>query len=193
MTEPAGAEITRVLREWQEGDPSALERLIPLVYTELSAIASRQLAREWREDRMHTTTVVQETYVRLFGQRRVDWHDRGHFFAIAAQVMRRVLVDHARRELRQKRGGTAIHVTLDAAAAVPDMPSADVVDLLALDGALEALQTLDPMQCRIVELRFFAGLTVEEAAAALGISAATVKREWAIAKAWLYRRLSSAR
>ena len=190
MEKPAAQEITRLLHAWRGGDREAIDRLIPLVYDELHTLASRQLANEWRHDRLQTTTVVHEAYVRLFNQADVDWQNRGHFFAIAAQVMRRVLVDHARRELREKRGGRTVHVGLDDVQVVADQSSVDVVDTLALDSALHELETLDAEQGRIVELRFFGGLTVEETAAALGISPATVKREWAIAKAWLFRRLS---
>jgi len=191
MDDMGAAEITRLLHEWQDGDRGALDRLIPLVYDELSALASRQLGREWRRDSLRTTTVVHEAYVKLFGQRQVDWQNRGHFFAIAAQMMRRILVDHARRELRHKRGAHTVHVALEDAEAVAQPDAVDVVDTLALDRALAELQALDAGQGRIVELRFFGGLTVEETAAALGISPATVKREWAVAKAWLYRRLST--
>jgi RNA polymerase sigma factor (TIGR02999 family) len=164
--------------------------LIPLVYEELHALAARQLAREWRPNRLQTTAVVNETYMKLFGQREVDWQNRGHFFAIAAQLMRRILVDHARRELRPKHGGTAVHVALDEALPTGLDGSVDAVDALALDAALQKLERLDPDQGRVVELRFFGGLTVEETAAALGISPATVKREWALAKGWLYRELT---
>ena len=189
MADPP-AEITQLLHDWQGGDREALDRLIPLVYDELYTLAARQLGHEWRHDRMQTTTVVHEAYVRLFNQSRVDWQNRGHFFAIAAQVMRRILVDHARHEARAKRGGRSLHVALDDAHAIPaTAPETDVVDALALDGALRELEALDPDQGKIVELRFFGGLTVEETAAALGISPSTVKREWAIAKAWLYQRL----
>ena len=184
------AEVTRILHEWKDGNREALERLIPIVYEELRTIASRQLAREWRHDRLQTTTVVNEAYVKLFAQRQVDWQNRGHFFAIAAQLMRRILVDHARRELREKHGGGAIHVELSDALSKPAEPSLDVLDAVALDAALQKLEALDPDQGRIVELRFFGGLTVEETAAALGISPATVKREWAVAKGWLYRELT---
>jgi RNA polymerase sigma factor (TIGR02999 family) len=186
------AEITQLLQRWQGGSRDAFDRLIPLVYEELHALASRQLVREWRADRPQTTAVVHEAYVRLFGQRDIDWQNRGHFFAIAAQLMRRILVDHARRQLRQKRGaGSApveIEATLPAAA-----PPVDAVDALDLDRALQKLEQLDPDQGRIVELRFFGGLTVEETAAALNISSATVKREWAIAKGWLHRELGATR
>jgi len=184
------AEVTRILHEWKDGSREALDRLIPIVYEELRIIASRQLAREWRHDRLQTTTVVNEAYVKLFAQRQVDWQNRGHFFAIAAQLMRRILVDHARRELREKHGGGAIHVELSEALSKPAEPSLDVLDAVALDAALQKLEALDPDQGRIVELRFFGGLTVEETAAALGISPATVKREWAVAKGWLYRELT---
>jgi RNA polymerase sigma factor (TIGR02999 family) len=134
--------------------------------------------------------VVNEAYVRLFGQREVDWQNRGHFFAIAAQLMRRIVVDHARRERRDKRGGGVIHVELTEAYATPGAQAVDALDALALDQALQKLERLDPTQGQIVELRFFGGLTVEETSSALGISTATVKREWAFAKGWLYRELA---
>ena len=183
------AGITRLLQQWQGGSRDAFEQLVPLVYDELHTLASRRLAREWRHDRMQTTAVVNEAYMKLFGQRQVDWQNRGHFFAIAAQVMRRILIDQARRDLREKRGEGAVPVSLDEAVPAPS-PALDTVDALDLDRALKKLEALDPDQGRIVELRFFAGLTVEETAAVLGISPATVKREWAIAKGWLFRELS---
>src|SRR5262245_25088959 len=183
---PTPADITRILHEWQAGSREALDRLMPIVYDELRMLASRQLARERRPDRMQTTAVVNEAYVKLFGQRDVDWQNRGHFFAIAAQMMRRILVDHARHELREKHGGGIVHVELRDSVAQP-AAMVDAVDALALDRALRKLEELDPDQGRIVELRFFGGLTVEETAAALRTSASTVKREWALAKGWLYR------
>ena len=190
MDERAGAvQITLLLREWQDGSQDALERLVPLVYDELHTLASRQLTREWRHDRLQTTAVVNEAYVKLFGQREIDWQNRGHFFAIAAQLMRRILVDYARRQLRQKRGGGEVAVELDDALAAPGAPI-DAVEALDLDRALQRLEQLDPGQARIVEMRFFGGLTVEETAAALGVSPATIKREWALAKGWLYRELT---
>ena len=187
---PSPAEITRILHEWQAGSREAFDRLIPIVYNELKMLASRHLAREWRQNRLETTAVVNEAYVKLFRQRGVDWQNRGHFFAIAAQMMRRILVDHARRSLRERHGGKVVHLGLTEADRQPSERSIDAIDALALDRALTKLQVIDPDQVRIVELRFFAGLTVEETAAALAISPATVKREWAIAKAWLYRELT---
>jgi RNA polymerase sigma-70 factor (ECF subfamily) len=186
---PDAASITHLLHQWQDGNRDAFEQLVPLVYNELHTLASRRLAREWRHDSMQTTAVVNEAYMKLFGQREVDWQNRGHFFAIAAQLMRRILIDHARRELREKRGEGAVPVSLDEALPAPAQ-ALDVVDALDLDRALKKLEALDPDQGRIVELRFFAGLTVEETAAVLGISPATVKREWAIAKGWLFRELT---
>jgi RNA polymerase sigma-70 factor, ECF subfamily len=183
------AQITRLLHEWQDGRQEAFERLVPLVYDELHTIASRQLAREWRHDRLQTTVVVNEAYMKLFGQREIDWQNRGHFFAIAAQLMRRILVDHARRQRRVKRGSGGLPVALDEELPAPSTPI-DAIDALDLDRALHKLEQLDPEQARIVEMRFFGGLTVEETAAALGVSPATIKREWALAKGWLYRELS---
>ena len=187
---PPPADITLMLQEWQAGSREAMDRLMPIVYNELRVIASRQLAREWRHDRLQTTAVVNEAYLKLFGQRDVDWQNRSHFFAIAAQLMRRILVDHARRELREKRGGGFVHVELNDANLKAVETPVDVIDALALDAALKKLEQLDPDQGRIVELRFFGGLTVEETAAALNISVATVKREWSLAKGWLYRELT---
>ena len=186
------AEITRLLRKWQAGDRAALDALIPVVYDELHVIASRHMAREWRAGTLETTALVNEAYLKLVDQRKVDWQSRAHFFAIAAQVMRRILVDHARRKLRGKRGGGAVMPVVTTSIQVPEA-AADLVDVLAVDRALSQLEGLDPDQARVVELRFFAGLTVEETAAVVGVSPATVKREWAVAKAWLYRALTAAR
>jgi RNA polymerase sigma-70 factor, ECF subfamily len=190
MDEQVGAaQITRLLHEWQGGSQDALNHLVPLVYDELHLLASRQLSREWRHDRPQTTVIVNEAYLKLFGQRQVDWQNRGQFFALAAQLMRRILVDHARRNLRQKRGGGGLPVELNEQLPAADA-AVDSVDALDLDRALSKLEALDPDQARIVEMRFFGGLTVEETAAALGVSPATIKREWAIAKGWLYRELT---
>lgn len=185
---PGPADITRILQEWQAGSAEALERLMPIVYDELRLLASRQLAHEWRHDRLQTTAIVNEAYVKLFGQRDVDWKNRGHFFAIAAHLMRRILIDHVRHEGREKRGSGSVPMALDDRLPAPASP-VDAVDALDLDRALQKLERLDPDQGRIVELRFFGGLTIEETAAALQLSPATVKREWTLAKGWLYREL----
>jgi RNA polymerase sigma factor (TIGR02999 family) len=185
-----GAEITGLLQQWRGGNRDALARLMPLVYDELHLIASRHLAHEWRADRLQTTVLVNEAYLKLVGQRHVDWQNRAHFFAIAAQMMRRILVDLARRHQREKHGGGAVHVGLEnVAEAATDSP-VDALDALALDRALQKLEALDPAQGRIVELRFYGGLTVEETAEVVGVSPATIKREWALAKGWLYRQLT---
>jgi RNA polymerase sigma factor (TIGR02999 family) len=183
------AQITRLLHEWQAGDRAALDQLIPLVYDELHRIAARHMSREGRDGTLQTTGLVSEAYLKLVDQRHVVWQNRGHFFAIAAQVMRRILLDDARRRLREKRGGGAVQVAIgDDAIAAPGTP-VDAVELIAVDRALRDLEQLDPDQAKVVELRFFGGLTVEETSAALGISTATVKREWSTAKAWLFREL----
>ena len=182
--------VTRLLHEWRAGRQDALEQLMPLVYDELHTIAARHMAREWRVSVYQTTALVGEAYLKLVGQRDVDWQNRAHFFAIAAQLMRRILVDNARRDLRPKHGGGAARTSLDDADAQPAKQELDSVDALALDRALTRLEALDPSQARIVELRFFGGLTVEETASVVGVSPATVKREWALAKGWLYRELS---
>lgn len=184
------AQITRLLHEWRSGSQQALDQLMPLVYDELRAIASRQLQQEWRHDRLQTTVVVNEAYLKLFNQ-DVDWQNRAQFFGIAAQLMRRILIDHARHGRTQKRGAGALPLELDDSLVAPAQ-AVDAVDVLDLDRALRRLEALDPDQGRIVELRFFGGLTVEETAAALGVSPATIKREWALAKGWLYRELSGA-
>jgi len=180
-------EITGLLQQWQGGERDALDRLIPLVYDELRVIASRRLAHEWREDALHTTALVNEAYLKLVGQRSVDWQNRAHFFAIAAQMMRRIVVDHTRRVRSQKRGGGGLAVPLDELPTPP--PPVETVDVLALDAALGELERMDADLGRLVELRFFAGMTVEQTAAVLGWSPATVKREWAVAKGWLHRAL----
>ncbi len=185
------ADVTRLLQEWRGGRRDALDRLMPLVYDELHLIASRHNAREWRTGALQTTALVNEAFLKLVGQRRVDWRNRSHFFAIAATVMRRILVDHARREQRTKRGGDAVAVPLDDAANVASEVTVDAVDTIALDAALARLETIDPEQARIVELRFFGGLSVEETGEVLDKSPATIKREWVLAKGWLYRELTT--
>ena len=182
-------QITELLQKWQGGDREALDQLIPLVYDELHVIAGRHLARERRDGTLQTTALVNEAYLKLVDQRRVDWQNRAHFFAIAARLMRRILLDDARRRHREKRGAGAVALSIDdTPVAAPSSP-VDVTDIIAIDRALQELEQLDPDQGRIVELRFFGGLTVEETATVLSISPATVKREWAMAKAWLYPRV----
>jgi len=192
MANPSGgpsADITQLLHAWHTGDRAALDRLITLVYDELHAIAAKHMAREWRHRSVETTGLVNEAYVRLVDQRNVNWQNRAHFFAIAAQVMRRILVDRARRHLADKRAGEIVEV--DATTIAAPQATLDRIDILTLDRALEQLDELDPDQARIVELRFFGGLTVEETATVMRSSPATVKREWAVAKAWLYRALTA--
>jgi RNA polymerase sigma factor (TIGR02999 family) len=182
-------EVTGLLHQWRGGSREAFDRLIPLVYDELKVIASRRLAREWHGQALQTTALVNEAYLKLLGQRAVDWQNRAHFFAIAAQLMRRIVVDDARRRRSQKRRPPGVALPAD------DLPapesSVGAVDVLALDSALGELEQLDPDQGRLVELRFFAGMTVEETAEVLGVSPATVKRDWAVAKGWLYRALTT--
>lgn len=185
-TPPAG-EVTGLLIAWNQGDQEAVERLMPLVYAELRRIAERQFRRERAGHTLQPTAVVHEAYFRLVDQTRVTWKNRGHFFAIAAQAMRRILIDHARAREADKRGGREDRVTLDVGIASPE--PADDVDLLALDEALVRLKALDEPQARIVELRFFGGLSIEETAEALETSPSSVKREFRSARAWLFREL----
>jgi RNA polymerase sigma factor (TIGR02999 family) len=183
-------DVTRLLHEWRNGSREALDRLIPLVYAELRAQAARYLSRERSNHTLQTTALVHEAYVRLVDQHSVQWQNRAHFFAIAAQLMRRILVDDARHRLRDKRGAGVIPDVVDDLPIAAPAGAVDAVDALALDRALQELEKLDPEQARIVELRFFGGLTLEETATVLDVSPATVKREWAIAKGWLYRALT---
>jgi RNA polymerase sigma-70 factor (ECF subfamily) len=188
--ESAGPDVTRLLREWQAGSAPALESLLPLVYAELHTLASRYLSRERRDHTLQPTALVNEAFLRLAGQRDVDWQSRAHFFGIAANLMRRILVDHARRDGRFKRGGGVTHLPLDDIDPPSPKVPVDPVDACVLDTALSRLEALDPQQGRIVELRFFGGMTIEETAEVVGVSSATVKREWAVARAWLYRELT---
>ena len=183
---PSDGEVTALLLRWQEGDRSALDRLLPLVYDQLHHLADRQLRRERQGHTLQPTAVVHETYLRLVDQKRATWQSRAQFFAVAAGMMRRVLVDHARGRRAAKRGGLAPHLAIDEVDAGIDPPSVDLVDL---DDALDKLGALDADQAKIVELRFFGGLTVEETAEVVGSSPATVKRDWHSAKAWLFREL----
>jgi RNA polymerase sigma-70 factor (ECF subfamily) len=183
----ASGDVTELLHSWANGDPQALERLLPLIYQELKHVAAQQLRRERADHTLDPTALVHELYFRLVDQQRANWHNRAHFFGIAAQLMRRILVDHARARLTRKRGGSALMVTLSSA--IEEQDEAQVIDVLAIHEALERLAIIDPEHVRIVELRYFAGLTVEETAELLGRSPRTVKREWRVAKAWLYREL----
>src|SRR5215468_7905892 len=187
MTEPSSHEITQLLLAWSDGDQSALERLTPLVYSELHKLAKRHMRRDGGNHTLQATALVNEAYLRLIDAQSVHWQNRAHFFAVAAQLMRWILVDFARRRQYLKRGGVALKVPLDEAA---DVAQERDTDLVALDEALTRLAKIDLRKSRIVELRFFGGLSVEETAEALKISPRTVTREWGLAQAWLYRELS---
>jgi RNA polymerase sigma-70 factor (ECF subfamily) len=179
-------DISRLLRAWSDGDQEALKSLIPIVYSELHGLARRYLRRERAGHSLQSSALVNEAYLRLVDYKRMQWQDRSHFFAVASQVMRRILVDHARRH-NLKRGGNVQHVSLDEVAVVGGDQD---VDLVVLDRALDRLERIDPRKMRIVEMRFFGGLSVEETAEALRLSTITIKREWRSAKAWLYRELT---
>jgi RNA polymerase sigma factor (TIGR02999 family) len=184
------SDVTRILSAIEQGDRLATEQLLPLVYTELRRLAAAQLSRENPGQTLDATGLVHEAYLRLVDQERAQhWDSRGHFFAAAAEAMRRILIDQARRKQSQKRGGGKRRVELDAAAllASPQDQAAD--DLLALDEALRLLEAEDPLKARLVKLRYFAGLSLPDAARALGISAATAKRHWVYARSWLYGKL----
>ncbi len=187
MTTPSEKEVTRLLVAWSNGDQAALEQLTPLVYSELHQLAHRYLGRERKGHTLQTTALVHEAYLRLIDQKEVRWQNRAHFFAIAAQMMRRILVDYARSRNVAKRGGDARQVSLDEAMEVSDERAADVI---ALDEALKSLSDLDQRKSRIIELRFFGGLSIEETAEVLGVSPGTVMRDWTFAKAWLQREIN---
>ena len=176
-----------MLRAWSEGDRSALDRLTPIVYEELRRLARRYMKQERAGHSLQTTALVNEAYLRLVDYKRMRWQNRAHFFAVSAQLMRRILVEHARRH-NLKRGAGVEHVSLDAGAAIGGDRGADLV---ALDEALETLARLDPRKAQVVELRFFGGLSVEETAEVLRISPITVMRDWSSARAWLYRKMTS--
>lgn len=184
----AVGDISVLLRAWSEGDQSALERLTPIVYQELRRLASRYMRGERPNHSIETGALVNEAYVRLVDYQRMQWRDRAHFFAVSAQLMRRILVDHARKH-NVKRGRDVRHVTLDEVPVVGPTPDRNL-DFLLLDDAMQALSKMDPRKTKIVEMRFFGGLSVEETAEVLKISPITVKRDWRAAKAWLYRELT---
>lgn len=180
-------DVTQLLESWSNGDQVALEKLMPLVYDELHRLAKRYLSQERSDHTLQSTALVHEAYLRMVDQKNVRWQNRAHFFGVAAQSIRHILVDHARSHRAAKRGSGAAKLSLDEAIGVPEKRE---VDLLALDESLERLSNLDPQQGQIVEMRFFGGLSIEETAEALRISPATVKRDWVMAKAWLYQNLS---
>jgi RNA polymerase sigma factor (TIGR02999 family) len=184
LTTVSHEEITRLLADWGGGDRDALAKLVPLVHAELRRIARRQMGHERQGHTLQATALVNEAYVRLAGGGGFEWRDRAHFYAVCAQVMRHILIDHARAHARDKRGGAPLKVSLDEAALMADGRAEEFV---ALDEALRALEALDARKGRIVELRYFAGLSVEETAEVLGVAPVTVRREWQRAKAWLYR------
>lgn len=183
------SEITLWLREWSSGKQEALDMLMPVVYAELHRQAASYLRRERIGHTLQATALINEAYVRLIEQRGVNWQNRAHFFGIAAQAMRRILVDHARSRHRSKRGGNAENLPLEAAEFAA-ASSGGNIDLIALDDALTRLAKMDERQSRIVELRFFSGMSVEETAEVLGVSTATVKNDWRAAKAWLFQELN---
>jgi RNA polymerase sigma factor (TIGR02999 family) len=187
MNQPSQQEITQLLIAWGEGDESALNQLMTLVYEELRSLAKRYMRRQSPNHTLQTTALVNEAYLRLIDSSQVRWQNRTHFFAISAQLMRRILVDFARAKQNLKRGGKAQRVELDEAL---EIPTEQGTNLVALDEALETLATLNPRQSRIVELRYFGGMSEEEIAEALKISSRTVRRDWSLARAWLYRELS---
>lgn len=187
MTQSQANDLTRLLLDWRDGDKAALDKLMPVVYQELRRMASYYMRRERAGHTLQTSALVNEAYLRLIDYKRMSWQNRAHFFAVAAQAMRRILVEHARARRVEKRGGGAQKVSLDEAALVSATQAAELV---ALDEALASLEELDARKARIVELRYIGGLSVEEAAEVLAISPATVQREWRAAKAWLYRMMN---
>lgn len=188
MTSSTSQPVTELLARWKNGDVSARDALVPLVYEELRRIARRCLSSQSGNHTLQPTALVHEAYLRLARRDSVDWQDRAHFFALAAQMMRQILVDHARMQGAAKRGGNAVTVVVNEASSVSKETSLDVI---ALDDAMKRLASLDPRQCQIVELRFFGGLSIEETAQAVNISAATIKREWATARLWLYNAMNT--
>lgn len=191
VSEPkAASDVTQLLLAWGDGSEDAAQRLLPAIYDELHRQAARAMRRENAEHTLQATALVHEAYLRLVDQRRVEWRNRAQFFGVAAQLMRRILIDHARGRLADKRGGHAQRISLSEAQ--PAAADGDEgLEVLALNDALDRLSALDPRQGKLVEMRYFGGLSIEEAAEALDISPATVKREWASARAWLRREMTS--
>jgi RNA polymerase sigma factor (TIGR02999 family) len=184
---PSSKSVSQLLHDWRNGDQTALERLMPLVYEELRRIAGHYMRNERQGHTLQTSALVNEAYMRLVDHENIEWANRAHFFSVAAQAMRRVLVDYARSRNYQKRGGEARKVALDEAAMVTEE---DAAEMIALDDALDTLAKIDERKCRVVELRYFGGLSVEETAEALGVSIQTVGRDWSSAKAWLLREMA---
>ncbi len=178
--------ISLIFKDWSSGRREAVDELMPVIYDELKKIAAQYLRKERREHTLQPTELAHEAYLKLIDISNVNWQDRAHFFAVSAQVIRHILVDHARAKATDKRGGAAERIVLDEAISFSEEPD---TDLLALDEALKTLATFDEQQSKIVELRFFGGLTIEETAEVLKISPATIKREWTLAKAWLFKRM----
>lgn len=190
MGPPSRQEVTRLLQDWSAGDQHALEKLTPIVYKQLHQIAQRHMAGERDGHVLQTTALVNEAYLRLVDCGKVKWQDRAHFFAVSAQLMRRILIDFARSRGYLKRGGAAPHISLDEAPSVCDEPD---LDLVALDDALKALTAVDERKGKVVELKFFGGLSAEETAEVLHVSSDTIIRDWRLAKIWLLRELSRER
>src|SRR2546422_9687735 len=188
MTTPPSTrqEVPQLLGDWSGGDERALEKLFPLVEPELHRLAHHYMSRERAGHTLQTTALVDEAYLRLVGQKNIDWHNRAHFFGIAAKLMRQILIDYARKRHFAKRGGNAWHVSLDEAAVIAEERAAEMI---SLDEALRELAEIAPEQSRIVELRFFGGLTIEETAEVMKLSVDKVKRDWSMAKTWLYHQM----
>lgn len=187
MDAPDSHELTQLLEAWSDGEEEALAKLAPLVHAELYRLAKRYMSRERADHLLQTSALINEAYIRLIDWKAVRWQNRAHFFGVAAQMMRRILVDYARSRLYAKRGGGAVHVSLDQVGLASSVTTAEVT---ALDEALTKLGTIDPQQARVVELKFFGGLTIKETAEVMAISVDMVKREWSTARAWLYREMT---
>ena len=182
------SEITEMLLDWSNGSHAALEELMPVVYKELHKLAARYLRHERQNHSLQTTALIHEAYIKLIDQKNVNWQNRSHFFAVSSQMMRRILVDHARTKQRQKRGGIAVDIPLSEVTIAIDKNKS--IDLIELDEALNRLKEIDERQVKVVELRYFSGLTLEETAEVLKISRSTVAEDWSLAKAWLHRALT---